>query len=448
MLGAYGSELSIRLLSNLILTRLLFPEAFGVIAAASSLVFGLTLVTDFGTHVIIIQSARGDQVAFLRSAWVFQFCRGFVSWIVLAALCALISVPAIRALLPPASVFADHSFPLIAASMGFIIVLDGARSMSIPLNQRLLNYRPIVVANLTARALSLPIMIFWAWNAPSVWALVGGALATSLFDLILSHTFIPGPWMSLRWEKDHFQEIVRFGRWIAVSSFGTFISQQFDVILLGVLMPSSSLGLYSIAKLFVSTGEGLFDRFNSSLALPIFGEVIRKDPSNLRDRYYRFRLPIEIAAGVFSGGLFAIGNFMINFLYDSRYTQAGSMLQILALGTAVYPSLIIRNAFTAAGDAHISAFVSILQAASLVVCVSVGFFVYGPLGAIGGVASHRVIPSMVLLVLARQRNWIGILRELRIVPAFIVGVLVGHGLVLVANALGLANVHQLLRFHT
>ena len=50
--------------------------------------------------------------------------------------------------------------------------------------------------------------------------------------------------MGLNWDKEHFQEIVRFGRWIMVSSLATFVSQQCDVILLGILVPSSLLGLY------------------------------------------------------------------------------------------------------------------------------------------------------------------------------------------------------------
>ena len=58
------------------MTRLLFPEAYGLVAAASAPIVGLTLISDFGIHALIVQSPRGDQDDFLRSAWVFQFWRG------------------------------------------------------------------------------------------------------------------------------------------------------------------------------------------------------------------------------------------------------------------------------------------------------------------------------------------------------------------------------------
>lgn len=445
-LGAYSAELTVRLFSNLLLTRLLFPEAFGAIAAAMALVTGLALISDFGVRAVVIQSPYGEQASFLRSAWVFQLWRGFAIWFALVCLCALISLPAIRDLLPASSVFAYRTLPLVTVTVGLTVVISGAESTSIALNVRRLNFGAIVWLDLISKILSLPIMLAWAWIAPSVWAIVGGMLVASLTRLVLSHTYVPGPRMGVNWDKQHFQHIVRFGRWIMVSSVATFVSQQCDVILLGILMPASTLGVYSVAKLLATTGEGILDRLNGALALPVLGEVIRKDPTSLRNRYYRFRLPIEITAGLLSGGLFAAGAFIVHFLYDTRYVQAGLMLQILALGTATYPFSIIANAFTAAGDTHISAIVSIVKAASLVICVAIGFFAFGVLGAIAGVSLHRVIPSAMVLFLAHRRSWIWIWHELRILPAFAAGLLIGKGCVLLTTAFGIHNIHQFLHF--
>ena len=255
------------------------------------------------------------------------------------ALCAFISIPAVQGLLPVGSVFAGHLFPLVTAISGFSLVLSGAESAAISLNIRHLNFQPIVTIDLARGILSLPIALIWAWISPSVWAVIGAGLAGAIFRLMLSHIVVPGPRMALKWRRDHFEEIRRFGMWIVVSSGATFVSQQSDVILLGLLMPSSALGIYSIAKLLVGAAEGILVRLNNSLALPVLGEVIRKDRGKLRDRYYRFRLPIEFAAALLSGFLFAAGIFIVHFLYDPRYSQAGQMLQILALGLAIYPLL-------------------------------------------------------------------------------------------------------------
>jgi O-antigen/teichoic acid export membrane protein len=326
--------------------------------------------------------------------------------------------------------------------LGTSLVLAGATSTALSLNARHLHFKPIVVIDLISRLLSMAVMFTWALLAPSVWAIVASILVGNTVRLLLSHVVGPGPRMAFDWEKDHFQEIVRFGRWIAVSTIGTFVSSQSDLIILGILLPGPMFGIYAIAKMLVDTVEGLVERLNSSLALPILGEAARKQ-HDIRERYYRFRLPIEFAAASLSGVLFASGDFVIRFLYDPRYAQAGSMVQLLAIGLAIYPLYLIRSAFTVVGDTHIVAGVSILQGASMLLCMVGGFVIAGPFGAVTGLAVHRIIPSLMILLLASRRHWISPWRELRIVPAFVAGFVVGKFAVTVMTALGIAHIAQL-----
>jgi O-antigen/teichoic acid export membrane protein len=442
-IGQHAFEIATRLISNLIMTRLLFPEAFGAVAAALSLITGLTLVSDFGLHTVIIQSPRGDREDFLRSAWTFQLWRGLLLWIALCALCTMLGVPWVRDLIPASSVFADPSFPVITTTLGITLVLAGATSTVLSRSARHLDFRPIVAIDIACRLLSVAIMWVWAFLAPSVWALVGGMLVGNTLRLVLSHMAVPGPRMAFHWEKDHIHEIIRFGKWIAVSTAGSFVSQQIDVIILGILLPGPTFGVYVIAKMLVDAAEGLLGRLESTLALPILSDVARKRPHDLRDQYYRFRLPIELAAASFSGVLLASGEFVVHFLYDQRYAEAGSMVQILAIGLAIYPCSLIRSAFTVMGDTHIVAGVSAVQAVSMLVCMTGGFFIAGPLGAVTGLALHRIIPSLTILLLASRRHWISPLQELRIVPAFIAGVVAGKIVVSMMAALGITNIAQL-----
>ena len=442
-MGAHAFETATRLISNLIMTRLLFPEAFGVVGAALAVITGLVLVSDFGVHVVIIQSPRGDRDDFLRSAWIFQLWRGALLWIILCAFCVMLSIPWVHNLVPVSSVFADSSFPLIAAVLGTSLVLAGATSTTLWLNARHLNFGPTVAIDICCRVLSMAVMFTWALLVPSVWALVAGALVGNVLRLVLSHIIAPGPRMAFSWEKDHLQEIIRFGKWIAVSTMGTFVSQQSDLIILGILLPGPIFGIYVIAKTLVDAVEGLLERLNSALALPILSEVARNEPKGVRDRYYRFRLPIELAAASFGGVLFASGEFVIHVLYDPRYAQAGLMIQLLAIGLTIYPFYLIRAAFTAMGDTHIVAGVSVLQAASMILCLVGGFVIAGPFGAIGGLGVHRIIPSLTILLLASRRNWIDPWRELRVAPAFIGGVVAGKLGVTMITATGIADIAQL-----
>jgi O-antigen/teichoic acid export membrane protein len=443
--ASYSVELSTRLLSNLIMTRLLFPDAFGVIAAAMALIVGLQLLSDFGVRTVIIQSPRGEDSAFLRSAWVFQCSRGVLLWLVLALACALLNLPSIRSILATTSVFADPSFSAVAGTLGLTLVLSGFESTTLPLNVRRLNFRPIVVLDLMARIVPLPIMIAWAYAFQSVWAIVAGILIGSLLRALLSHLLIPGPRMGFAWRNEHIKEIVAFGKWINLSSLATFVGSQSDVIILGLLLPSPMLGIYYIAKMLSDAIESFLERLNSTMTLPILSEVLRNNPESLRDRYYRFRMPIELVAAGSAGFLFAAGDLIVNLLYDQRYSEAGLMLRILSFGLLIYPFQLIRSAFTAVAKTNFVAWVSVVHAASLVICLSLGYYVYGPLGAIGGVASNRIFPSVAMLILAHRATWISPWKEMRWIPTYAVGFILGKIAMHVFGSFTLVSIRHL--FH-
>src|SRR5581483_9669453 len=76
--AAFAVSQVIRLGSSLLLTRLLVPEMFGVMAIAQMVMVGLQLFSDVGLKQTIIQSGRGSDPAFLNTAWVVQILRGGV----------------------------------------------------------------------------------------------------------------------------------------------------------------------------------------------------------------------------------------------------------------------------------------------------------------------------------------------------------------------------------
>jgi len=58
--AGYGSAQLTRLISNLVLTRMLFPEAFGLAALVNILNHALAMLSDVGLPSMIIQSEHGD----------------------------------------------------------------------------------------------------------------------------------------------------------------------------------------------------------------------------------------------------------------------------------------------------------------------------------------------------------------------------------------------------
>ena len=74
----YGSGMALRVVSSLVLTRLLIPAYFGEMTLLMTLITGLTLLSDIGVSQSVIQAPRGDDPDFLNTAWTIQLIRGIV----------------------------------------------------------------------------------------------------------------------------------------------------------------------------------------------------------------------------------------------------------------------------------------------------------------------------------------------------------------------------------
>ncbi len=76
----FAATQGIRLVSTLVMTRLLAPSMFGVMAIAMMVNVIASLLTDLGIRQNIVQSRRGADPIFLDTAWTVQIVRGFIIW--------------------------------------------------------------------------------------------------------------------------------------------------------------------------------------------------------------------------------------------------------------------------------------------------------------------------------------------------------------------------------
>ena len=71
----------LRFAGNIVLSRLLFQEAFGLTAMVGAVLQALQLFSDVGIGPSIIQSSRGEDRTYLSTAWTLQAVRGVAIWI-------------------------------------------------------------------------------------------------------------------------------------------------------------------------------------------------------------------------------------------------------------------------------------------------------------------------------------------------------------------------------
>ena len=181
VMAGFAVSSALRLGGNLVLTRLLFPEAFGLMAIVQVVVVGVQLFSDMGIRGSIIYHERGEDSAFLNTAWTLQIMRGVFLWLVIAAITW------------PATTFYEKPELLVLLPVvGLSAIIDGLSSTALFTLIRRIDPARQVMLELGTTLISLCVMIAWAMIWRSIWALVAGALVMALTNAICSHLLIPG----------------------------------------------------------------------------------------------------------------------------------------------------------------------------------------------------------------------------------------------------------------
>ena len=427
MLG-YGLSQIVRFGSNLLLSRLLFPEAFGLAALVNILNQGLIMLSDVGLPTVVVQSERGDDVRFLNTAFTWQAARATALWIVASA-CAI----------PMALLYKEPELKKLIPFGALSILVLGFRSTAYYTMRRRLNLKPLMLIEIASQVGAVIAMIVWARFDRSVWALMMGAVVSSAIATIGTHMLKVGYRNRFEWDKDHARSMMHFGKWVAGSSMLTFASQQGDRLLLGRFLGAATLGVYSIA-VFLSGALGeAITRITHGVFFPAYSRVKSEGNARLRQVFYSTRLAVDALVIPALGGLTALGPAIVRILYDNRYTDAGWMLRVLSVRVAI-ASLIAPYQFClfAVGDSRYGFFLNLARTIALVIGVPVGFAIGGVAGLVWGVALSEV-PALIVVYIGFARHGLASpAHEARVPAFFAAGLGLGYLVLLGLQKLGLA----------
>jgi O-antigen/teichoic acid export membrane protein len=426
--GGHVLAQAIRLGSNLLMTRLLVPEMFGVMSIATMVTVILALLSDVGLAQNIVQSRRGEDPVFLDTAWVIQIIRGCIIWLIGLGLSLALHVANVWGIVPANSAYASPVLPLVIAVISFEAVISSLASTKMATASRNLDQKRIVQIRLISQVVALVVMIAVGVMSRSIWALVAGGLVAPLATAVLSHTMMQGHPNRFRWEKNARRELIGFGKWIFVSSVVSVLAMNGDRLLLGGFVDAHYLGLYAIAVLMVGAIEGGLVRLFSNVWLPALSEVARNNPSRLREVYYKLRVPGDLLALFLAGLLFSAGQLVIDLLYDPRYSATGGILQVLALSLFTVRYGVAHQVYLALGIPRYLAVINVLRFVSLYTLVPVLYHVAGVHAAIWGIALHALVTVPFIYGFNAQLGLNDLRRELMVFVALPVGVLCGAAL--------------------
>ncbi len=323
-MAGFGAFQVLRFGFNLVLTRLLLPEVFGLMALVDLFLIGLHMLSDVGVGPWIVQSQRGDDARVLRCAWTLKVVRGVLlslgAWALAVPVAAFYEIPLLASLLPVA---------------GLNALLYGLNSVAVHTCERNLDQRRLVLLNLVTYLASTACVLGWLfWVERSVWGLVAGRLVGSVLEMVGSHWYLPGPRCRLAWDGAVVAELMRYGKWIVVSTACTFLADQADRLILGKMTTLDTLGKYNLAVQLTLAATMIVSTITSRVVFPLTSRRFQRG-EDLGTIFASVHLRAGLFAALLTAGLIGTGPAFIRCLFKPAYHAAGWMLQWVAVAGGV-----------------------------------------------------------------------------------------------------------------
>lgn len=322
VIGRLGGQNILRLASNLILTRLLFPEAFGLMALVTVVLGAAASFSDVGITASILQHERGKDPAFLNAAWTIQIARG-------AILCLAILV-----LAEPLAAFYDA--PQLADLLmvsAFVPLIQGFNSTRMATARREIQLGRMIALQMGAQVAGILVMIVLALWLHSVWALVVGALVSPVIVAVLSHVVLHGTPNRLHYEREAFASLLGFGKYVFIATLAGFFVHQGDRAVLGKYISLDELAVFNIGMLLASVPRLLSDALSNAIVYPLYAR--RPPAESARNRrkinVARFLMTAVLILGL--AVMAVIGDWLVELLYDARYQAAGPIVVVISLAS-------------------------------------------------------------------------------------------------------------------
>lgn len=397
-LGGFGLKRVIGLGGSLLLAWLLAPEAFGIMAIVYAVMQGLDMFSDLGIKASIIQSKKGHDPAFLRTAWTIQVCRGVALW-----LCTCILAWPLAAWFARSDVAAWQLMYLLPVA-GFTAAIRGFNSTRLATLNREMRLGPITIIELLSQILTLITMIAWAAVHASVWALVAGVFVSRVAELAVSHFLATDHRDRFGWDAACAHELMKFGKWIFLTTILTFLALEADKLVLGSVLSIAALGVYSIAFRFIKTTLVVVMRLGDTVLFPVYAKL-RDNPTRMVGAAIRAREVVLWVSTAMCASLAIAAPLFFETVLDPRYHDAGRLTRWMAIYVWAASLLLTMERIPIALGNSRAGFVSNLFRCSGMLTAILGYWIAELPGFIVGLSAGSLIAHAYLFLHVPSRRW-------------------------------------------
>jgi lipopolysaccharide exporter len=400
----YGVTSVIRLVSSLVLTRMLDPQAYGIFAILLSFMFMIEMLSDLAPTSLLIRHPRGGERRFVHTIWTMRLIRNTINFCVL-----FLGAPLLAKI---------YAIPLLTSAFrlySVAILLGAAESMSFVLLQRDQRARVSNYVEMIAQLVMTCCVIGLALVIRNHYALIYGSIVHRTFLTIASYFFYRNIGVGIAFDKEAMREQFHFARFVWPSSVLTIILTQYDKVVLLKMFNLATLGVYSIGQNMLGPISGVIVHNARVVLYARCAAYFRQDRTAARSRYYSENRRLLLVGIVGPAIVAGLSQFIVSALYDVRYSSAGYVLMVLGIATIVTAfQNASENLLVASGKTHAVLVSNVVRLVSLIPLTLLGYHLFGFKGFLWATALATVPPLLYYNVVQWREGLLDLRSELRL----------------------------------
>lgn len=322
------TEVAAKLVSpvtNMILARIISPEAFGVIATVTMIISFADMFTDAGFQKYLVQHEFKNEDEKFKNANVAFWTNFGVSiflWIVIIIFREKIAISV-----------GNPGLGNVISIACVQLLLTSFSSIQMALYRRDFDFKTLFLVRMVAICIPFIITVPLAFLGLSYWALIIGSIVIQLSNAIIMT--IKSKW------KPHFyyrveilKEMLSFSIWSLIEAISIWFTSWADVFIIGSSIDQYYLGIYKTSTAMVNT---LMSLITASIMPILFSALSRlqSDTENFNHIYLTTQRLVSALVFPLGIGVYLYSDLATEILLGSKWREASGVIGVWAITSAI-----------------------------------------------------------------------------------------------------------------
>ncbi len=361
------TEIGAKLISpivNMILARILTPEAFGVIASVNMIVSFADVFTDAGFQKYLIQhdfKNEKELYQYMDVAFWSNLAVSVMGWLIIFFFSDQL-----------ASLVGNSGLGKVVWMAALSLPLTSFSSTQIAQYRKKFDFKTLFYVRIIAACVPLVVTVPVAFATRSYWALIIGTLASNMTNAVFLS--VRSDWQPrFHFDFRQLKEMFAYSWWILIESIMVWMTANIGTFIVGQFLMQTEVGLY---KTGMSTVNQIITLVSVSISNPMFSTLSAVKDNNKKfcDIFYRYIRAVGVLMIPLAVGMILYNELVTSILLGSQWTSISGFVGFWGFANALtliwgsYCTLV----FNAKGKPQLSVLSSLLQLIVLIPTIIIG----------------------------------------------------------------------------